>query len=87
MGMLHVRPRSGHAGRGIVGWVRRFADLHEHKWMYDREGLRALFREAGFPNPEAREFLDSDIPRAALEQVEHASRVSNGAGVCVEARI
>ena len=86
MGMLQLRPKSSHAGRGVVSWVRRFANLHEHKWMYDREGLLALFREAGFVNPAAREFLDSDIPRAALERVERAGRVCNGAGVCVEAR-
>ena len=86
MGMLMLRPKASHRGRGIVGWVRRFANLHEHKWMYDREGLLALFREAGFSNPAARAFLDSDIPRGALAQVEHADRVSNGAGVCVEAR-
>jgi hypothetical protein len=30
--------------------------------------------------------MDSDIPAARLSQVEHADRVCDGAGICVEAR-
>jgi SAM-dependent methyltransferase len=86
MGMLQLRPKTGRTAPGLVSRVRRLANLHEHKWMYDREGLLAIFREAGFVNPSAREFLDSAIPREALERVERADRVCNGAGVCVEAR-
>ncbi len=83
MGMLAVRPRSSAAG--VLGRVRRWAGLHEHKWMYDRLGLLALFKEAAFAHPVARGFLESEIPRAALSQVELADRVCDGAGVCVEA--
>jgi SAM-dependent methyltransferase len=83
MGMLAVRPRT--AAVGVLGRMRRFAGLHEHKWMYDRLGLVALFREAGFAQPVARGFLESDIPREALAQVEQADRVCDGAGICVEA--
>jgi hypothetical protein len=52
----------------------------------DREGLIALFREAGFACSAACGFLDSAIPRAALEQVEQRDRVESGAGICVESR-
>jgi SAM-dependent methyltransferase len=83
MDMLGVEPRE--APRGLARLLGT-ADLHTHKWMYDEHGLEALFREAGFSNATPRAFLDSAIPRARLELVEQASRISNGAGVCVEAR-
>jgi SAM-dependent methyltransferase len=86
MGLLLLRPKSSANGGGPIGRLRRHTDLHQHKWMYDREGLVAFFREAGFASPAARGFLDSDIPRTALERVEHRDRVCDGAGVCVEAR-
>jgi len=35
------------AGIPAVGMVRRAGDPHEHKWMYDQEGLLAVFEEAG----------------------------------------
>jgi len=54
--------------------------------MYDAEGLIHLFREAGFANPAPRAYLDSAIPASALSVVEHADRIQDGAGVCVEAR-
>jgi SAM-dependent methyltransferase len=85
MGLLLLRPKSA-GGSGPLQLARRLADLHEHKWMYDREGLVGLFREAGFRCPTARGFLDSAIPRAALEQVEQRDRVEDGAGICVESR-
>jgi SAM-dependent methyltransferase len=85
MDMLLLRPRSN-ANGGAAGWVKRATDLHEHKWMYDAEGLRALFAEAGFVNAERRGFLESAIPSARLALVESADRICDGAGVCVEAR-
>ena len=85
MGMLLLRqPRPRAAG--LVGLVRQWGDLHEHKWMYDEEGLVALFAEAGFAGARARAYLDSAIARDRLAEVEQADRVCNGAGVCVEAR-
>ncbi|HJZ77590.1 MAG TPA: methyltransferase domain-containing protein [Vicinamibacterales bacterium] len=81
--LLLRRDRAG--GGGVVAAIRRWTDLHEHKWMYDEEGLVALFVEAGFARPSPRRYLDSRIPRALLEQVERADRLSDGAGVCVEA--
>jgi SAM-dependent methyltransferase len=86
MGLMLLRPKSAGRGAGPLRLARRLADLHEHKWMYDREGLTALFREAGFRCPAPRDFLDSTIPRTALEQVERRDRVADGAGVCVESR-
>ena len=86
MGLMLLRPKRAGNGSGPLRFARRLADLHEHKWMYDREGLLALFREAGFCGPSPRAFLDSAIPRAALEQVEQRERVEGGAGVCVESR-
>jgi len=86
MNMLMLRSRDPHAGNRLVGLVRRSTDLHEHKWMYDEAGLVALFEEAGFARPAARQYLESDIPRAPLQQVEREDRLCRGAGVCVEAR-
>jgi SAM-dependent methyltransferase len=85
MGLLLLRPER-RRGTGIVALVRQWADLHEHKWMYDRDGLLALVGEAGFVDVSARGYLDSGIPRDVLAQVERADRLCGGAGVCVEAR-
>jgi len=85
MGMMLLRPARPR-GRGLLGLVRQWTDLHEHKWMYDEEGLAALFAEAGFRDPSPRGYLESAIDRDLLAQVEQADRVCNGAGVCVEAR-
>jgi hypothetical protein len=54
--------------------------------MYDRQGLIALVREAGFGRAAARGCPDSASLRAALEQVEQRDRVESGAGICVESR-
>jgi len=86
MDLLLLRPRDSSNGHGPAAWIRRAITLHEHKWMYDAEGLRALFEEAGFRNAQPRGFLESAIPSARLAAVESADRVCDGAGVCVEAR-
>jgi len=86
MDLLMLRVRGTRAGNRLLGAVRRATDLHEHKWMYDQEGLVALFAEAGFVRPVTRGYLDSAIPRGLLEQVEREDRICRGAGVCVEAR-
>jgi len=85
MGMLMLRAPDARAGNPLLGVVRRAADLHEHKWMYDQEGLLAVFAEAGFAHSAGRRYLESEIPREPLAQVERADRVCDGAGVCVEA--
>ena len=85
MDMMMLRPREARPANRVMGVVRRIADLHEHKWMYDQEGLLAVFEEAGFVRPAARRYLESAIPREPLGQVEREDRLSRGAGVCVEA--
>ena len=86
MGMMMLRPRDARPASGLTGFIRRRTDLHEHKWMYDQEGLLAVFEDAGFVRPEPRSYLESAIARALLERVERADRMCDGAGVCVEAR-
>ena len=86
MGLLGVRPPQRSTGRGLLGLYRRLTDFDTHKWMYDADGLVALFREAGFTDPAPRKHFDSAIPREALAAVEHPDRIDGGAGVCVEAR-
>jgi predicted SAM-dependent methyltransferase len=85
MGMLMLRGPEARARNPVLDIVRRVADLHQHKWMYDLEGLQAVFEEAGFARPEGRQYLESAIPGEPLAQVERADRVCDGAGVCVEA--
>jgi SAM-dependent methyltransferase len=85
MGMLMLRAPEPRTGNPILGLVRRAADLHEHKWMYDQQGLLAVFAEAGFSQASACGYLESAIPRDTLAQVERADRLCDGAGVCVEA--
>ena len=85
MGMLMLRGPEAHSRNPFLDIVRRVADLHEHKWMYDQEGLQAVFEEAGFVGPEGRRYLESAIPGEPLAQVERPDRLCDGAGVCVEA--
>jgi predicted SAM-dependent methyltransferase len=85
MGMLMLRGPEARGRNPVLDIVRRVADLHQHKWMYDLEGLQAVFEEAGFACPEGRQYLESAIPGEPLAQVERADRVCDGAGVCVEA--
>ena len=86
MGMLGVHAPQSAPRRGLLALYRRWTDFDSHKWMYDAEGLSALFREAGFADPAPRKHLDSAIARDTLAAVERADRADEGAGVCVEAR-
>jgi predicted SAM-dependent methyltransferase len=70
----------------LLGMYRRATAFDHHKWVYDGPSLCALFIEAGFAAPAVRDFMDSEIPADRLLQVEHADRVCDGAGICVEAR-
>lgn len=81
--LLHPASPSGTSG--LLAMYRRRTDFDHHKWVYDAPALCALFREAGFANPRVCGYLESRIPRERLAQVEQASRVLNGAGMCVEA--
>jgi predicted SAM-dependent methyltransferase len=83
---LLLHPSDPPRTRALLGWYRRATAFDHHKWLYDAHSLCRLFIEAGFATPARREFLESDIPTERLAQVEHADRVCNGAGMCVEAR-
>lgn len=67
-------------------WTYRFysawKDFHGHKWMYDAESLIGYFRGAGFSDVCGMPFHESRI--GAIAEVEEASRVLDGAGICVE---
>lgn len=86
MSMLCIRPQTVRTRQSLLDWYRRMTDFEHHKWMYDEEGLKHIFREAGFLNPQAKKYLESLIPTTELAVVEKADRVLNGAGVCVEAQ-
>jgi SAM-dependent methyltransferase len=70
----------------VLGWYRQMTRFDHHKWVYDGGSLSALFREAGFDTPRVCAYLESDIPPDRLAEVEQADRVTDGAGICVEAR-
>lgn len=72
--------------RSMLGVYRRFTDFERHKWMYDEQGLAALFRESGFDRPRTQRSLESEIPRELLGAVENPDRIQGGAGICMEAR-
>jgi hypothetical protein len=52
--------------------------------MYDSDSLTRYLEEAGFVGVFEKKYLQSDIP--GIEDVEEASRVLDGAGICVEGR-
>jgi predicted SAM-dependent methyltransferase len=68
------------------GLIRRvyqaMFDFHSHKWMYDGESMSARLTEAGFRDVKRMGFGESRIE--GILEVEHESRVNNGAGVVVE---
>jgi SAM-dependent methyltransferase len=59
-------------------------DFHHHKWMYDADSLRSYMERAGFEEVREKRYLESEIP--GIEEVEQASRVVEGAGICVEGK-
>ena len=79
---LQMRPEA-ESGSGLYRIYQRLTDFHTHKWMYDAPALVTLFREAGFPEPEARAMWDSRIEN--VREVELESRAASGVGICVEA--
>jgi predicted SAM-dependent methyltransferase len=56
--------------------------FHSNKWVYDAESLAAHLREAGFAEVQEMQFHQSRIQ--GIEEIEIASRVLGGEGVCVE---
>ncbi len=59
-------------------------DFHSHKWMYDSDSLTHYLEAAGFREVSRKEFLRSEI--CGIEEVEEATRVLNGAGICIEGK-
>jgi len=59
---------------------RALKDFLSHKWMYDRESLMALLKDAGFEGVSEKGFLDSAIP--VMADVERKDRFDTS--VCVE---
>jgi SAM-dependent methyltransferase len=59
-------------------------DFHSHKWMYDVQSLSSLLSSVGFVDIESKTYGESAIPHIA--EIEDASRILNGGGICVEAR-
>jgi predicted SAM-dependent methyltransferase len=86
MEMLSLRSTHAPQHRGLLAWYRLSTDFDDHKWMYDAEGLVALFSEVGFSNSQPYGYLESAIPQSDLSAVEREDRLQNGAGICVEAR-
>jgi len=73
-------PRNSFLLRVYEAWE----DFHSHKWMYDEQSLTDLLRSAGFVDLAGRDYADSSI--ANIKDIEDASRIQNGAGVCIEGR-
>ena len=90
------RPVDGHAPSSAKAGSRRsWPDRLAHGRRRDSRaqvdvqtprGSRRCSERRASSDAVSRGFLESDIPSARLSGVEIAERVSNGAGVCVEAR-
>jgi hypothetical protein len=67
---------------GMLGWYHRWANVHQHKWMYDGYSLDALLRSAGFEETQIYRSSIGRLPQ--LHEVERPARIVDGAGVAVE---
>jgi ubiquinone/menaquinone biosynthesis C-methylase UbiE len=75
--------RSSASPRRTLYWLYdSWNDFHSHKWMYDLTSLTHLMRSAGFVDLQRKTAGESAIENIA--EVEDASRILNGAGICVE---
>jgi predicted SAM-dependent methyltransferase len=72
------RPSGNFVHRIYSSWV----DFHEHKWMYDERALVAQMESGGFAEVQRMQFRVSRIE--GIAEVEQASRVLNGEGMCIE---
>jgi len=79
---LHLRPRSRGRGHFLFRMYSALTEFHSHKWLYDAESLIQRLHGAGFTAVAQRGFLDSRIP--GIDTIEQATRVVDGAGICVE---
>jgi SAM-dependent methyltransferase len=81
---LGFRSPAAPGGNFLFKFYSIWKDFHHHKWMYDSDSLIHYMEAAGFAGVSEREYLHSDIP--AIEEVEEAGRVLEGAGICVEGK-
>lgn len=71
-------------GNMLFKFYSLWKDFHHHKWMYDSDSLARYLEVAGFSGVCEKQFLQSEI--SGIEEVEEASRVLDGAGICVEGK-
>jgi SAM-dependent methyltransferase len=81
---LGYRSPAPPGGNVLFKFYYLWKDFHHHKWMYDSDSLVYYLQQAGFSHVCEKEFLQSEIP--GIEEVEEATRVLDGAGVCVEGK-
>lgn len=79
---LMLRSSQPPSGGWIYGTYSAVKDFHSHKWMYDADSLISHIRAAGFTEVSERQFQESRIDD--IKNIEQASRVLNGEGICVE---
>lgn len=79
---LMLRSPESPSGNWLYRLYTALKDYHSHKWMYDANSLIAYLRLAGFADVREMPFHESRI--VGIEEVEQASRVLNGVGVCIE---
>ena len=81
---LGFRSPAPPSGNLFFKFYSLWKDFHHHKWMYDSDSLVHYLKDAGFAPVSEKGYLQSEIP--GIEEVEEASRVLDGAGVCVEGK-
>jgi ubiquinone/menaquinone biosynthesis C-methylase UbiE len=81
LGFRNPAPPSGNS---VFKFYSQWKDFHHHKWMYDSDSLIHYMENAGFAEVGEKGYLQSEIP--GIEEVEDASRVLDGTGVCVEGK-
>ena len=79
---LLLRSQNPPAGNILYRVYDGMKDFHSHKWMYDADSLVAHLEAAGFQDVKEMAYRESRIE--GIERIEEATRVLNGAGVCVE---
>lgn len=81
---LGFRSPAPPSGNFLFKFYSLWKDFHHHKWMYDSDSLIRYMETAGFTAVGEKGYLQSEIP--GIEGVEEASRVVDGAGICVEGK-
>jgi SAM-dependent methyltransferase len=79
---LLLRSPEPSSGGIVLRTYTALKDLHSHKWMYDANSLIIHFQQTGFAEVREMRFHESRIP--GIRDIEQASRVLNGEGICIE---